>query len=764
MYGSIEVRGARENNLKSISLDIPKRKITVFTGVSGSGKSSLVFGTIAAESQRLLNETFTAFIQGFLPRYGQPDVDSLQNLSTAIVIDQKRLGGNVRSTIGTVTDTYTLLRLLYARLGQPHIGHSSMFSFNEPQGMCPDCEGLGQVSTIDIDALVDREKSLNDGAIRFPTFAIGTWFWTIFVQSGFFDPDKKLRDYSEDEWEKFVNGEETKIKLKSVVGTMNSTYEGLVPKFKRLYLTKDVEQMASHMRVPFEAIVSRADCMLCHGTRLNQAALSCLIKGKNIAECAAMEVSELVQFIRSIGEPTVAPLVSSLAEKLDHLVDIGLGYLSLNRESSTLSGGESQRVRMVRHLGSSLTDVTYVFDEPSIGLHPQDIHRLNELMQQLRDKGNTVLVVEHKPAVIAIADHIVDMGPGAGRSGGEIVYEGSLAGLLAADTLTGKHMHNRQPFKANPRIPTGTLSIEHATLHNLRDVSVNIPMGVLTVVTGVAGSGKSSLMQEVLPQRHPGVVSIDQGLIRGSRRSNLATYTGMLDVIRKRFASENKVSAALFSANSKGACPECQGLGLIYTDLAFMDPMISTCEVCGGKRFTSEVLAYTLRGKSISDVLEMTVVEAKEFFTDPPLTKMLTALEDVGLGYVTLWQPLSTLSGGERQRLKLAIELGNVSQVYVLDEPTTGLHMNDVDNLIALLDRLVDSGSTVIVIEHNLDVIARADWIIDMGPGAGHEGGQIVFEGTVAQLVNATRSVTGQYLKRTMIERNNSAPQPVIQR
>ena len=747
MHGFIEVRNARENNLKGISLNVPKRKLTVFTGVSGSGKSSLVFDTIAAESQRLLNETFTVFIQNFLPRYAQPDADALHNLSATIVIDQKPLGGNSRSTAGTVTDIYAVLRRLYARLGHPLIGQAQMFSFNAPQGMCLACEGLGQVSTLDLNVLIDREKSLNEGAIQFPTFAVGSWPWNIFACSGFFDTDKKLRDYTADEWDKLVDGTDAKVKLTSAAGTVNATYEGLIPKFKRLYLSKNTDQMASHLRTALEKIVTYAPCAVCQGTRLNQAALSCLIKGKNIAECAAMEVSELVKFIRAIDEPTFAPLVSTLAARLDSLVDIGLGYLSLNRETSTLSGGESQRVKMVRHLGSSLTDMTYVFDEPSAGLHPHDVHRLNELLQQLRDKGNSVLVVEHDPAIIAIADHIVDMGPGAGRYGGEIVYEGDLAGLQAADTLTGKHLNNYQPIKTNPRSSTSTLAIEHATLHNLHDVSVSLPKGVLTVVTGVTGSGKSSLIQEVLPQRYPQVVAIDQGVIRGSKRSNLATYTGMLDVIRKHFATENRVSASLFSANSKGACPECQGLGLIYTDLAFMDPMISTCEACGGKRFTNEVLAYTLRGKSISDVLEMSVVEAKEFFTDPSLTKMLTALNDVGLGYITLWQPLSTLSGGERQRLKLAIELGNTAQIYVFDEPTAGLHMHDVDNLIALLDRLVDNGSTVIVIEHNLAIIARADWIIELGPGAGHNGGQIVFEGTVAQLLSDTHSLTGHYLR-----------------
>ncbi|QBD79642.1 excinuclease ABC subunit UvrA [Ktedonosporobacter rubrisoli] len=745
MHEFIEVRGARENNLKSVSLNIPKHKLTVFTGVSGSGKSSLVFDTIAAESQRLLNETYTVFIQNFMPHFAQPDAEELRNLSVAIVIDQKRLGGNSRSTVGTITDTYAVLRRLYARLGQPSIGGAQMFSFNDPQGMCQQCQGLGQAATLDLTVLLDRDKSLKEGAIQFPTFVVGSWFWNIYAFSGFFDPAKKLRDYTSEEWDKLVNGVESRVKL----GTVNANYEGLIPKFKRLYLTKNFEQMAPHMRAALEKIVAFAPCSLCHGTRLNQAALSCRIKGKNIAECAALEVSELVQFVRAIDEPTLAPLLATLSARLDDLIAIGLGYLSLDRETSTLSGGESQRVKMVRHLGSSLTDLTYIFDEPSAGLHPHDIQRLNTLMRQLRDKGNTVLIVEHNPLIISIADHIVDMGPGAGRAGGQIVYEGDPAGLRKANTLTGRHLHNYQPARTNPRTATGKLTIEHATLHNLHDVSISLPKGVLSVVTGVAGSGKSSLLQEVLPRRYPQIVSIDQSPIRGSRRSNLATYTGMLDVIRKRFATENKVSASLFSANSKGACPECQGLGLIYTDLAFMDPMISTCESCGGKRFTSEVLAYKLQGRSISDVLEMSVIEAREFFsTNAALTRILTALEDVGLGYITLWQPLSTLSGGERQRLKLAIELGNTPQIYVFDEPTAGLHMHDVDNLIALLDRLVDSGSTVIVIEHNLAVISRADWLIEMGPGAGRDGGKIIFEGTVTQLLKDPHTLTGRYLRQ----------------
>lgn len=649
-----------------------------------------------------------------------------------------------------MTDTYTMLRNVYSRLGRPHVGHSSVFSFNDPQGMCADCEGLGRVSAIDIEALVDRDRSLNEGAILFPTFAVDSWFWNIFAHSGFFDNDRKLRDYTAEEWNRLLHAPDEKIKLSSLGGTIKSTYEGLVPKFKRLYLAKDADQMATNLRNALDRIVTRAACQTCGGTRLNKTALDCLIDGRNIADCAAMEVSDLAEFVRTIDEPTVAPLLSALAARLDSLTHIGLGYLSLNRESSTLSGGESQRVKMVRHLGSSLTDMTYVFDEPSVGLHPHDVHRLNELLRQLRDKGNTVLVVEHKPEIIAIADHVVDMGPYAGRDGGEIVYQGDLAGLLTSGTLTGNHMSRHQPVKTEPRRPTGELTVEHANLHNLRDVRVTIPRGVLTVVTGVAGSGKSSLIQGCLPESHPEAVVIDQSLGRGSRRSNTATYTGILDPIRKAFASANKVSAALFSANSKGACPDCKGLGLIYTDLAHLDTVTTVCESCEGRRFTDEVLGYTLRGRNIADVLRLSIVEAAEFFTESAIRRTLRALNDVGLGYVTLGQPLSTLSGGERQRLKLAGELGSTSQIYILDEPTTGLHMNDVDTLIGLLDRLVDSGSTVIVIEHNLDVVSRADWVIDIGPGAGHDGGTVVFEGPPMDLTADDRSVTGRYLARRL--------------
>jgi excinuclease UvrABC ATPase subunit len=721
----------------------------VFTGISGSGKSSLVFGTIAAESQRLINETYTAFIQSFMPALARPDVDALHNLSAAIIVDQEAMGANARSTVGTATDAYSMLRLVFSRIGKPAIGPSYLFSFNDPQGMCPNCEGIGRVSTIDVDGLVDRDLSLNEGAIKVPSFEVGTWYWQIFAASRFFDNDKKLHDYSDDEWRQFLYGEETKVKT----GQFSSTYEGLANKFRRLYMSKDLETMRPRMRAVIERVATFGVCPVCQGARLSQAALSSKIAGRNIAECAAMQLSDLAVFVRQIDDPSVGPVLAMLRSTLDNFVEIGLGYLSLNRESGTLSGGEAQRVKMVRHLGSSLTDVTYVFDEPTIGLHPHDVQRMNVLLQRLRDKGNTVLVVEHKPEVIAIADHIVDMGPGAGASGGEIVYEGDITGLRASGTTTGRHLDQYQTVKQDSRTRTGNLRIEHARLHNLRDVTVEVPRGVLTAVTGVAGSGKTSLIHGCLPQHHPDVLIIDQSGIRGSRRSNPATYTGMLDPIRRAFAKANGVKASLFSANSEGACPECKGLGVIYTDLAFMAGVATECEACGGKRFTPEVLTYRLRGRNISEVLAMSVVEARTFFTERAVRTMLDRLADVGLGYVSLGQPLNTLSGGERQRLKLAIEMAGSSEVYVLDEPTTGLHMEDVDNLIRLLDRLVDDGRTVIVIEHNLDVIARADWVVDLGPGAGHDGGRVVFEGTPAQLVDADGTLTGLHLRRRIADR-----------
>jgi excinuclease UvrABC ATPase subunit len=739
----IKIRGARENNLKNVSLDIPKRKITVFTGVSGSGKSSLVFGTIAAESQRLINETYPAFVQQFMPRYGQPDADSLENISAAIIVDQQRLGGNTRSTVATVTDAAQMLRIIFARLAKPQLGFPSLYSFNDPRGMCPLCEGIGQVAAMDMDAVIDTSKSLNQGALLLKDFARDTWWWRIYARSGLFDLDKKIKNYSAKELDNLYHLDDGR---KVNIGEFKLTYEGVVLKLKRGLGSKDPEQLRPHVRVEYDKIFTRATCTACRGTRLNEQALASKIKLKNIADCSAMQVSDLAPFVRSIKSPQLQPMLDALAARLDNLVTIGLGYLSLDRESSTLSGGESQRVKMVRHLGSALTDLTYVFDEPSVGLHPHDVGRLAGLMQQLRDKGNTVLVVEHKPDMIAIADHVVDMGPRAGRNGGEIVYEGSYAGLLKSGTLTGNHIKKFQPIKLDVRKPNGALKIKNAKLNNLKNLSVSIPRGVLTVVTGVAGAGKSSLIEGCLPKNYPDTVIIDQNLARGSRRSNTATYTGILDNVRKAFAKANGVDASLFSANSKGACPDCNGLGVIYTDLAHLDPMITQCETCEGKRFTDDVLKHKLRGKSIGEVYEMAVADAHAFFTEPAIKKILQGLVDVGLGYLTLGQPLSTLSGGERQRLKLAAELGNAGNIYVLDEPTTGLHMNDVDTLIGLFDRLVDAGSTVIVIVHNLDVISRADWVIDLGPGAGNDGGNIVFEGRPADLARHKTSLTGKFL------------------
>jgi excinuclease UvrABC ATPase subunit len=743
IYGSIIIRGARENNLKNVSLDIPKRKITVFTGVSGSGKSSLVFGTIAAESQRLINETYPAFVQQFMPRYGQPDADQLENISAAIIVDQQRLGGNSRSTVATVTDAAQMLRVLFSRLGEPRLGPPSLYSYNDPRGMCPECEGIGQVAAMDMSAVVDETRSLNQGALLPKDYAVDSWYWEIYKNSGLFDMDKPISAYSEEERENLFNLDDGR-KIK--VGKIGLTYEGIVVKLKKGLGAKDPESLQPHVRLEYDRIFTRATCPACHGARLNQAALGSRIDGRNIAELSALQVSELARLVRAIAAPQVGPMLEALASRLENLVTIGLGYLSLDRESSTLSGGESQRVKMVRHLGSSLTDITYVFDEPSVGLHPHDVGRLAGLMQQLRDKGNTVLIVEHKPDMIAIADHVVDMGPLAGSKGGELVYRGDYAGLLRSGTLTGNHINRHQPIKDKVRQPDAMLSIANARLNNLKDVSVSIPRGVLTAVSGVAGSGKSSLIQGCLSLAYPDTIIIDQNLARGSRRSNTATYTGILDAVRKAFAKANSVEASLFSANSKGACPDCSGLGVIYTDLAHLDPMVTTCETCEGKRFTPEVLEHRLRGQSISDVYAMSIEQAVDFFTEPAIARILRGLDDVGLGYLTLGQPLSTLSGGERQRLKLAAELGKKGNIYVLDEPTTGLHMNDVDTLIGLFDRLVDAGSTVIVIEHNLDVIARADWVIDLGPGAGQDGGSIQFEGVPGDLVKAKNSLTGQHL------------------
>ncbi|GIP33574.1 excinuclease ABC subunit UvrA [Paenibacillus sp. J2TS4] len=743
----IVVRGARENNLKNVSLQIPKRKITVFTGVSGSGKSSLVFDTVSAEAQRLLNETYTAFIRNRLPKYSRPDADTIENLSTAIVIDQKRLGGNSRSTVGTITDIYSMLRLLYSRAGTPFVGYSHVFSFNDPNGMCLECQGLGKKVELDVDKIFDKSKSLNEGAILFPIFSVGSWYLKTYTLSGLFDNDKKLADYSEQEWEMLLYGKGRKIKLPSKGGPIQSDYEGVVPKFNRLYIQRDNNELSESTQGKVNRFITVVQCPVCKGARLSQDSLSCTIHGYNIAECASMEISELLKVIKDIVNPVAATIVSSLSERLQHLIDMGLDYLSLDRETTTLSGGESQRIKMVRQLGSSLTDMMYIFDEPSIGLHPRDIHRLNRLLRKLCDKGNTLLVVEHDRDVIQMADHIVDVGPRAGTRGGEIVFEGTVEELYRAPTLTGRYINRQAPMKETFRMPQGHMTIAGANAHNLKNVTIDIPVGVLTVVTGVAGSGKSSLIHHAFVPQYPEAVVIDQSAISTSIRSNPATYTGIMDDIRTMFARANKKSASLFSFNSKGACPDCQGLGFIYTDLAFMEGIKTACETCEGRRFRDEVLKYTLNGKSITDVLDMTVREALDFFDKKEICQRLQALDDVGLHYLTLGQPSSTLSGGECQRVKLADELQQEGKLYVMDEPTTGLHMSDVDHLLGIINRIVDSGSTVIVIEHNLDVIKQADWIIDLGPEGGHKGGEIVFEGTPRQLIHTNSSLTGKYVR-----------------
>ncbi|GAB3328195.1 excinuclease ABC subunit UvrA [Larkinella ripae] len=764
----IRIVGARENNLKNVSLDIPKKVITVFTGVSGSGKSSLVFDTIAAESQRQLNETFTTFVRNRLPHYGQPEAERLENLSPVIVVDQKRLGGNSRSTVGTITDLYSLLRLLFSRVGQPSAGESTAYSFNDPRGMCPECGGTGTTTTLDVKKLIDETKSLNEGAFRFPSFAPGTWYWKYFTRSGFFDNNKKLKDYTAEERQTLLYRDDTQTKatdssgrrktkaynplMAHNEGVADAAYEGLVPKFERIFLKKDAARMKGERKEAFEQIVTQKVCPLCRGARLNQKALDSRIQGKNIADCAALQADTLLAFVSTIESKSAAPVVSAVSERLAHLVFIGLGYLSLDRETATLSGGESQRVKMVRHLGSSLVDMLYIFDEPSVGLHPRDVSRLNDLIIGLRDKGNTILVVEHDPDVIAIADHVVDVGPLAGEKGGEIMYQGKLENLSRTDTLTGRFLRKKNTLKATYRTPTGFLSVKDASLHNLKRVSVAIPTGVLTVVTGVAGSGKSSLINGVLTETYPDIISIDQKGIHGSRRSNAATFTGMLDSIRRLFADANGVKASLFSFNSEGACPECNGLGEIDLDLAFMDSVVTTCEVCNGRRFTEQVLVYQLRGKSIDEVLQMSVRQARDFFAEKDLRPSLDRLIEVGLEYVTLGQSLDTFSGGERQRLKLAVELENEGRIYIFDEPTTGLHMSDVDRLLKLLNRIVDRGSTVIVIEHNLEVISQADWIIDMGPEAGDAGGRVIFEGKPDELIQTKTSATGTYLNRYLVD------------
>jgi excinuclease UvrABC ATPase subunit len=744
----IEIRGARENNLKNVSLRIPKRKITIFTGVSGSGKSSLVFDTIASEAQRLLNENFSLFVRNFLPKYAQPDADAIENLSMAVVVDQKRLGGGSHSTVGTITDIYTILRRLFWRVGQPYVGPVNVFGFNDPQGRCPECNGLGRKLDVDLDRFLDTSKSLNQGAILFPEYAVDSWGWSLCIQTGLFDPDKKLSKYTQKEMDLLLHSPPTKVKTKVGAKDFNMTFEGVVAKFKRKYITGDVKTYSERTQKTVAPYMTLGPCTLCHGARLSQTTLSCKINGLNIADMAAMEVGELIDVVRAIKDPVAAPILATLVERLQHLVDIGLEYLSLNRPTDTLSGGESQRVKIVKHLGSSLSDVMYVFDEPSVGMHPRDVHRMNELLQQLRDKGNTVLVVEHDPDVIRVADHVVDMGPLAGSGGGEIVFEGSVAGLLKTQTLTAKHMAQLPPIKAQFREGTGSLRIRNARANNLQNVSVEVPKGVLTVVTGVAGSGKSSLIHQVFLKQHPQAIVIDQSAVGVSTRSNPATYTGILDDVRKAFAAANQVSASLFSFNSKGACENCQGLGVIYTDLGFLSEVKSPCEVCGGKRFKDEVLGYTLNGQSITDVLAMTVQQALAFFTLKEVARKLQAMSDVGLDYLTLGQPLSTLSGGECQRIKLASELHKRGSVYVMDEPTTGLHLSDIGNLMRVIDRLVDAGNTVVVIEHNLHVIQNADWIIDLGPEGGSKGGRVMFEGTPRDLIGDKRSLTSEYLRK----------------
>ncbi|MER6103244.1 excinuclease ABC subunit UvrA [Streptomyces sp. NPDC001832] len=773
-HGLIRVQRARENNLKDVSIEIPKRRLTVFTGVSGSGKSSLVFDTIAAESQRLINETYSTFVQGFMPTPARPEVDVLEGLTTAIIVDQQRMGADPRSTVGTATDTNAMLRILFSRLGKPHVGPPSAFAFNVASvqasgaltvdrganrtkavkktftrtgGMCTRCEGRGKVSDIDLTQLYDDSKSIAEGAFTIPGWKSDS-FWTVRVysESGLLDPNKPIRKFTKKEMHDFLYREPTKVKVEGV----NLTYEGLIPKIQKSFLSKDREAMQPHIRAFVDRAVTFTTCPECGGTRLSEAARSSKIKKINIADACAMQISDLAEWVRGLDEPSVAPLLTALQQTLDSFVEIGLGYLSLDRASGTLSGGEAQRTKMIRHLGSSLTDVTYVFDEPTIGLHPHDIQRMNGLLLRLRDKGNTVLVVEHKPETIAIADHVVDLGPGAGTAGGTVCFEGTVGGLRAGGTVTGRHFDDRASVKETVRKPTGTLEIRGASANNLRDVDVDIPLGVLTVVTGVAGSGKSSLVHGSIPA-DDGVVSVDQGAIRGSRRSNPATYTGLLDPIRKAFAKANGVKPALFSANSEGACPECKGAGVVYTDLAMMAGVAIPCEECEGKRFQASVLEYHLGGRDISEVLAMSVTEAREFFgageaRTPTAHAVLGRLADVGLGYLSLGQPLTTLSGGERQRLKLATHMAEKGGVYVLDEPTTGLHLADVEQLLGLLDRLVDSGKSVIVIEHHQAVMAHADWIIDLGPGAGHDGGRIVFEGTPAALVAARSTLTGEHL------------------
>jgi len=747
----IRIAGARDKNLKNIDVSVPKKRITVFTGVSGSGKSTLVFGTIAAESQRQLNETYSSFARHRLPHYGQPNADAIANLPVAIVISQKRIGGNSRSTVGTITDIYSLLRLLFSRIGKPFAGEAEVFSFNNPKGMCPKCEGLGTAKDIDIDQLIDRDKSLNEGAIRFPTFSPGDFRWKRYVCTGLFDNDKKLKDFTEEEWDTLLYKSGFKPPHPTEGWPPTSTYEGVVPRIVRSFLSKDSRD-AELYKEDIERVVRRGTCPACGGARLNAEVLKCRIQGKNIADCTAMQVSGLLDFVESIHDPMASTIVEALRFRLRQMLSVGLGYLTLGRETATLSGGESQRIKMVRQLGSSLTDLAYIFDEPSIGLHPHDVHNINELLKQLRDKGNTVIIVEHDPDVIRIADHVIDMGPKAGIHGGNVVYEGDFEGLLASETLTGKYLKEKPALKKEPRCPAGWLSIQGANLHNLKNVSVQIPKGVMTVVTGVAGSGKSTLINQALPRYAPDAVYVNQDAVHASSRSNIATFTGMFDLIRPLFAKRNHAAVSLFSFNSRGACPECKGTGIVTTDLAFMDSIETVCEVCGGHRFKNEVLSYTLDGKNISDVLRMTVEEAGAFFAEPEILAILARLRDAGAAYLTLGQPLDTLSGGELQRIKLAKEMVGPGGMVVLDEPSTGLHMSDIRQLMRMLDRLTEQGSTVVVIEHHLDLICRADWIIDLGPGAGQDGGEIVFSGKPGEIMACEASVTGRYLKKYLQE------------
>ncbi|MBS2539360.1 excinuclease ABC subunit UvrA [Catenulispora sp. NF23] len=769
----IRVHGARVNNLKDVSIELPKRRLTVFTGVSGSGKSSLVFGTIAAESQRLINETYSAFVQGFMPTQARPEVDVLDGVTTAIIVDQQRMGGDPRSTVGTATDANAMLRILFSRLAKPHLGSPKAYSFNVASisgagavtmekggqtvkerrsfsivgGMCPRCEGRGDVSDIDLAELYDESRSINDGAITVPGYSGGGWNSRLYAESGFFDPDKPIKKFTKKELRDFLHREPTRMKIAGI----NMTYEGLIPRISKSMLSKERESLQPHIRAFVDRAVTFTTCPDCAGTRLSEGARSSKIKGISIADACELQISDLAEWVRDLVEPSVAPLLEALSQTLDSFVEIGLGYLSLSRSSGTLSGGEAQRVKMIRHLGSSLTDVTYVFDEPTVGLHPHDIQRMNELLLRLRDKGNTVLVVEHKPELIAIADHVVDLGPGAGAGGGTVCFEGSIEGLRGSDTVTGRHLDDRAALKEQTRTPKGALQIRGASANNLQDVDVDLPLGVLVVVTGVAGSGKSSLIHSSMPKQQEGVVSIDQSPIRGSRRSNPATYTGLLEPIRKAFAKANGVKPALFSANSEGACPNCNGAGVVYTDLAMMAGVATVCEECEGKRYQAEVLKYEFGGLDIASVLALSVAEAEAFFADgeaklPAAHKILSRLSDVGLGYLSLGQPLTTLSGGERQRLKLAVAMAEDGGVYVLDEPTTGLHLADVAQLLGLLDRLVEAGKSVIVIEHHQAVMAHADWIVDLGPGAGHDGGRVVFEGTPADLVAGRSTLTGEHL------------------